>query len=390
MPAKRSLAVLFLALVLASGCSDDDNTMTPPPDDRITRQIDDLNYVRGKYFFLQLPAERLASGATIDFATLRVFLDDMNGSNNQGVRFGYGEIDPTLAPGASPRLVGSFDDLQELADFEVTTAPFGDRFPVLILKEPLFQSQVLAVTYEEVLPGGGRRVVGSVPDCAGVDCDSVRLRLLQAPKDVYLAKAGAIDDYETDYGVAPFNQVREHELKNVYDLGFPGVDPSELEIQVRSYATGDTIGGFFDAPDIFGYLQVLGVDLYRDFGDGSPAVGSDQIVDRFSPLEFLDPGRGTLMFPDLRPFDPRLPGRPDARSEELVFFRSRLDQSAVPTAVPGLRKRVFWPQGVASPPGSSAAVTPAALVANPHVYDRRNIQPVSDRRYYLLVRGPGL
>ena len=376
MPATKTLVAFALALALAfaAGCSDD-NTMTPPPDNTITRQIDDLNYVRRRYFFLQLPAEQLADGGTIDFATLRVFVDDANGSNNLGVRFGYGEIDPALAPGASPRLVGAFDRLQELADYEVTVAPYGDRFPVLILKQALFSSEVLAVTYEEVLPGGARRAIGSVPDCAGGVCDSVRLKLVQAPKDLYLAKAGATDDYETNYGIAPFNQVREHELKNVYDLFFPGVEPRNLEIEVGSYAPGDTLGGFFEVGNFFDYLQVIGVDDDRD-----------ALVDQY----YLDPQRGTLMFPDLRPFDPRLPGRPDARPEDLEFFRSRLDATGGTPAVPGYRGHVFWPEGAASPPGSSAAVTPPALVANPHIYDRRNLQPVADRRYYLLVRGPGL
>ena len=368
---------LLIALVLAPGCSDDDPVS--PPDNRVTRQIDDINYVRGKYFFLKLPAEQLADGATIDFSTLRVFFDDMNGSNNQGVRWGYGEIDPTLAPGESPRLPGSFEQLQELTDYQVTVAPFGDRFPVLILDGLLHTSQMLAVAYEEVLPGGARRTVGSVPTCTGVDCDSVRLRLLQAPKDLLLAKAGATDDYETDYGIAPFNQVRELELKNVYDVGFVGFAPGDLEVEVRSYFTGSDYGGFVDDGNVFYYLRVLGADF-----------NGDNRLDGSDPDAIFDPERGTLMLPDLRPFDPRLPGRPDARAEELEFFRSRNDQAGGPPLVPGLRGRVFWPEGAASPPGSSAAVTPAALVANPRVYDRRNILVTRDRRYYLLVRGQQL
>lgn len=372
----RVVFALVLTVALTTGCSDD-NTMNPG--NLVTRQIDDLNYVRSRYFFIELPAEQLANGGTIDFATLRVFRDDLNGSNNQGSRLGYGVIDPTLAPGDSPRYPGNFDQLQELADYEVTVAPFGDRFPVLILNQALASFQMLAVSYEEVLPGGARRTVGSVPECMGADCDSVWLRLIQAPKEVYLAKAGATDDYETDYAIAPFNQVREHELKNVYDLSFPGKNPANLEIEVRSYATGDTIGGFFEGGDFFNYLQVIGVDDNRDAR-----------VEQYGPLVYLDRERGTLMLPDLRPFDPRLPGRPDARPEELEFFRSRLDQSGGVPAVPGYRGHVFWPEGAASPPGSSAPVTPPELIANPRVYDKRNLQPTADRRYYLLVRGPGL
>jgi hypothetical protein len=374
MPAKRSFAAILLALALAAGCSSD--KPTAPSDNTITRRIDDLNYVHGRYFFLKTPAEELADGGTIDFATLRVFVDDMNGSNNQGGRIGSGEIDPTLAPGDSPRLAPLyFDPLQEGADYEVTVVPYGDRFPVLILKQALSSSQVLAVAYEEVLPGGARRAVGSVPDCAGDLCAPVRLRMIQAPGDVYLAKVGAPDDYETDSTIPSYNQIREHELKNVYDLGFPGVDPGRLEIEVGSYAAGDTLGGFFEGGSFFDYLQVIGVDDDRDA--------------RVDPFYF-DRQRGTLMFPDLRPFDPRLPGRPDARSEELEFFRSRLDQPGGVPAVPGYRGHVFWPEGAASPPGSSAPVTPAALVANPRVYDRRNILVTRDRRYSLLVRGPRL
>ena len=381
----RSVFALLLVALALAGCSD---KSTSPTNKVVTRQIDDLNYVRGTYFFIQLPNEQLAGGATVDFATLRVFVDDENGANNQGTRSGYGEIDPTAAPGGSPRFVAAFDELQPLAGYEVTFAPYGDRFPVLILKHPISVSQVLAVAYEENLPGGGRRTVGSVPVCAGANCDSVRLRLLQAPHDLYQADGANPDMYEDDLAIAPFNAVRDHELKNVYDLGFRNFAPSDLQIEVRRHGAqiDEPDNAVIDNGDVIGYLQILGIDCFKDFGTGAPAVGADELVDGFTNASFLDPARGILYFPDLRPFDPRLDGRPDANPADNEFFKSRI--AGVDTSIPGLRKRVLWPRNGANPPGSTAPKTPLALESNPNVYDKRTLQATADRRFYLDVRGP--
>jgi len=380
----KPLAVVALALAVLCGCTSGKTTAPPePPGPMIIRTIDDLSYVRGKYFLLQLPAEQLASGASIDFSTLRVFVDDMNGSNNYGSREGYGAIDPTRD---SPRLTGFFNQLQELTDYEVTTAPLGDRFPVLVLATALSSSELLAVAYEEVQPGGARRTVGSVPACGGGDCDSLRLKLIQAPRDVYLAKAGASDEYETDYAIGPFNQVRELELKNVYDLHLSNIDLRTFHMEIRRYDVNleESNNGVVDGADRVGYLQILGIDLFRDSGGGTPAAGPDQEVDRFTNANFLDLERGLVFFPDLRPFDPRIASRPDARPEEQFFFHSRVPN--VDTTIPGPRSLVLWPPDGPNPPGyGSSVTTPYGLFTNPNVYDKRNIRPTSDRRYYIYA-----
>lgn len=379
---KARLCAALLVTLAVAGCSD--KSTSPPANHAVTRQIDDLDYVKGQYFFILLPGEQLTSGAVVDLSTLRVFVDDVNGSNNQGVRAGYGEIDPTAPPSGATRLVGAFDELQPLVDYEVTVAPYGDLFPVLILKQPVSPYEVLAVAYEEVRPGGARRAVGSVPACAGAECDSIRLRLLQAPHDLLPVDDANPDFYENDFAIAPFNSVREHELRNVYNLMFKDFGANDLEISVHRYSdTGDAV---VDGGEVVSYLQVLGVDLFKDFGTGAAAMGADQLVDWFPNATFLDPERGVLFFPDLRPFDPRIASRPDARPEDDFFFKPRI--SGTDQSIPGLRKRVFWPQGAANPPGSASPTTPPALVSNPNVYDKRNLQPTIDRRYYLEVRGP--
>jgi len=382
----KTLRALLLVTLFAAGCSD--KSTSPPPDPTVTRQIDDLNYIRGTYFLIQAPGEQLATGSTIDLSTVHVFVDDLNGSNNQGTRAGYGELDPTVAPSATPRLLADFDELQPLTDYEITFQPYGDRFPVLILKHALSSFQMLAVAYDEDVPGSGRRSVGSVPACTIAGCDSVRLKLVQAPRMAYRVEAGNPDEWETDYGIAPLNAVRELELKNVYDVGFRNFGPGDLAIEVHRYASaiGQPGDGVVDGGPAVSYLQILGIDLFKDNGAGAASMGVDQVVDQFTSASFLDPNRGTLYFPDLRPFDPRLAGRPDATAADNEFFKSRMP--GVDTSIPGLRKLVLWPAGASNPPGSTSAITPTVLASNPNVYDKANLQFTADRRYYLEIRGP--
>ena len=49
----------MLALLLAAGCSSD-STSTAPGTPTV-REIDDLNYIHGQYYFLQLPSDGLHS-----------------------------------------------------------------------------------------------------------------------------------------------------------------------------------------------------------------------------------------------------------------------------------------------------------------------------------------
>ncbi len=98
---------ILLAVIAGAGCADK-STNVPPQN---AHTIDDINYVHGQYFFFERPAAQLASDARIDFSTLQVFVDDRNGTNDQNARYGYAEIDPTQAAGASPRLVGAFTKL---------------------------------------------------------------------------------------------------------------------------------------------------------------------------------------------------------------------------------------------------------------------------------------
>ena len=358
----------------------------------VVRTIDDLNYIKGKYFFMIRPADVMKTGATVDLATLKVWVDDINGSNNQGVRFGYAELDPTQAPGASPRILGAFDGLQPLTDYEVTSFYYGDQFPVLVLKVALTESQLLGITYDEVLPGGARRHVGSVPDCpvnSNVECDSIRVKVLQAPKDQLPANATNTDFYETDTSIAPFNITRDYQIKSFYDLQTSGIDPASLTLQVRRYnaSLDESNDAINDNGEIVSYLQILGIDLFKDGGAGIAAPGADQLVDQFTYATYLDLQRGILFVPDLRPFDPRLPGRADHTPEDSLFFLPRVPNSD--QTIPGLRKRVLWPQGLANPPGSTQPTTPVGLETNPNVYDKKNIQPTADRKYYIYAKFSG-
>jgi hypothetical protein len=359
----------------------------------VTRTIDDVNYVKGKYFFLQRPAEQLATNSRIEVSTVRAYIDDKNGSNDQGVRGGYAEVDPTLPPGESPRIAGSFDGLRVLQDFEISVFYYGDRFPIIVLKNAMANSQVLAVTYDEILSDGTRRTVGSFPDLPAdptVPADSVRLKLLQAPRDLLKAQPDNTDFFETDPAIDPFIITRDYELKNFYDLQTANIDPKSLLLQVRRYdaATEEATDAYKEGGQLFSYLRIMGADLFKDNGTGTPLEGPDELVDQFTNAYYLDTERGILFFPDLRPFDPRVGPRPDARPEEDFFFRPRIEN--VDPSIPGLRGRIFWPPGMANPPGVAAGgITPEQLEANRNPYDKRNIQLVQDRRYYVWAKFAG-
>ncbi|MEO6463405.1 MAG: hypothetical protein ABIP29_10050, partial [Candidatus Eisenbacteria bacterium] len=358
----------------------------------VTRTIDDLNYVKGKYFFLQRPADHLATGSTIDRATLRVFVDNRNGSDNQGVRDGMAEVDPTLPPGTSAGIPGSFDGLRPLTDYDVDIVYYCNRFPILILRSAISSSHTLAVTYVEVLADGTRRSVGSVPELPvdpNVPAEDIRLKLLQAPRDRLKGQVDNTDFFETDPAIDSLAITRDYELKNVYDLQTSNIDPKSLRLQVRRYdaAIEEATDAYKEGANLFPYLRIMGADLFRDNGTGSPLEGPDELVDQFTNAHWLDLERGVLFFPDLRPFDPRVGPRPDATPEEEFFFRPRLEADP---SIPGLRGRIFWPPGAENPPGVPAGGrTPEDLEANRNPYDKRNIQQVQDRRYYIWARFAG-
>src|SRR6185295_10036273 len=79
--------------------------------------------------------------------------------------------------------------------------------------------------------------VGNVPECPinSTSCDSIRVKILQAPKDQLLPNAAATDFYETDPSVAPFNVTRDYEIKSFYDLQTQNIDAASLTLQVRRY-----------------------------------------------------------------------------------------------------------------------------------------------------------
>ncbi|MGH7725242.1 MAG: cell surface protein SprA [Candidatus Eiseniibacteriota bacterium] len=358
----------------------------------VIRQIDDLNYIKGKYFFLQRPTAQLQTNSRIEIGTVKVFVDDKNGNNNQGVRAGFAEIDPAGAPGSSPRIPGEFDGLRELTDYEITFTFYGERFPVLVLKSALSNAQVLGVSYVEVLADGTRRTVGSAPDCSNdpsVPCDSLRLQILQAPRDL-LPAAASSDFFETDSTVAPFIVTRDYEIKSFYDLQTTNIDPKSLTFEIRRYdaALEEATDAYKEGTDLFTYLQITGIDLFKDNGSGSPLEGQDQTVDKFTNADFLDVDRGILFFPDLRPFDPRVGPRPDSSPVEEFFFRPRV--TGTDQTIPGLRKRIYWPPGLANPPGiPGGGITPVGLESNRNVYDKRNILLINDRKYYIYAKFTG-
>ena len=85
------------------------------------------------------------------------------------------------------------------------------------------------------------------------------------------------------------------EWKNVYDLGQRNIDMDGLEIRIYREATD---GVSRDKQNGIPYIQILGIDKVDENGNPTP----DNKVD-FN-RGFVNPFRGELIFPILRPFDP--------------------------------------------------------------------------------------
>ena len=338
-----------------------------------SRPLVDMDYIHGTYFFFYDPND---STQVIDETSIRVFRDD----NNYGVAsnkvLGRALPDPRVLNQPAPAdtdtvsVRGSFTLLTPGAekDYEVLNNVYGPDFRVIKLHQALFGDQVLAVTYryQNLLPGGGLgpvREMGEQDIAPGV-CTDCPMKLLRVPaKGV---KPDSLDPsvFATRSRYAPLAGVRELELRNFYDLSGQRIDPVTLKISIRR-GQGDppvtnlSLANGAPVP----YIEVLGLDNLDESG-GSPVPGHDLRVDgtliTSNTRLFVDYENGTLFFPDLRPFAPRLFGaqaRPfEQRIAAALLRRGALDGSLGEQNAP-----------------------------NTNVYDKFNPQRNIDSRYFVDV-----
>ncbi len=283
--------------------------------------IADLDYIRGAYFFLEYPD----SGCTsIPDNSVRVFVDDRIGFNSPNSRPGRAYLDPDA--GDTLSVLGTFDQLTPLTDYQVLSGVYGPHFKVLHLNRPVQSQHVLAVTYEitylDAQCTAPRRATEQVGGT--IESDSVMvMKLLKAPLNLLPADStGRFDESD------PLVRSRELELRNFYSLGSTRIDPASLKLTIRR-GTAEPPTTTFNNPSgkAIPFLQILGLDNL-DETTGRPQPGHDDKVDqRYLPESFgafVDFESGTLFFPDLRPFAPRIAAASAPRTTGLEEAIDRL------------------------------------------------------------------
>ncbi len=345
----------------------------------------DLEYVRGVYFLIGDPNE---GPFEIPDASIRVYRDDNISSNDVNVVRGMALPDPGAvnvalnsppgSPGNNPSISdstslgtgpvairGQFDQLNRGADrdYEILSDVYGTGFKVLRVTQPLLSSQRLAVTYQRRPQDatadrfedfGGFKVLDRDAD------SSLVMKLIRVPLDL-IGRTGAGLDAVFDPGAALY-PLRELELHNFYQLGGQRIDPATFRLSIQKgreatpKTTVQTDGG------VVPFIEILGLDNF-DESTGTPVRGHDNRVDgtlvSSTVRLFVDYENGTLFFLDPRPFAPRL-GPSGKAFDNFIdgFLTRRLTLTGGPTS---------------------------DTEPNPGIYDKYNIQPDTDARYYMDV-----
>ena len=243
--------------------------------------ISDLDYVKRQYFFISDHAMEWVP------ASLKVYRDDRNGSNNTETHAlpGIGRYDPTTASDSTnAQTDGAFDVLTQGIDYDVFKPyllPSGE-IPVLKMRYPLNPTDVLAVTYVE-------KVLGVDTNIGSAVGDTILLKVIKpSVGDVGVLEGGQFDPKDEWYPALAY------ELKNFYDLTARDISRETLDLKIRRRDAGQSVDPdrVKDKP----LVEILGLDRHGNTVDSNP----DGKVDD----DFIIGEEGIIYFPDLHPFDP--------------------------------------------------------------------------------------
>lgn len=303
----------------------------------------DYDYVKGQYFLLydpNLPNPNFPGQPSIyriEDSSIEVYLDDGNYGNDLNTLNGRAVVDPgrVLAGGRyagtppdTAGFRGKFDLKQPgpTADYEILSDYylFGRyAYKIIRLKQPIVSSSnaCLAVRYRATpldiagnVLGPEIRVGGDSLTAPGPDQGFVQLKMLRAPRNQQRPENPA-DPNKSYYAPdAPFEPVRELELKNFYQLNGFGIDPSTFTLQIQKGRNEPPVN-FARGPGdtLVSYIEAAGLDNV-DESVSPPVRGHDLKVDgtlntggslQSSTRYFVDYKNGILFFPDPRPFAPR-------------------------------------------------------------------------------------
>ncbi len=337
-----------------------------------TIQINDMDYIAGKYFFLRTP-----NGCPwqLDQNSLSVFLDDKNGSNDvqQGAIPGKATLDGNSADGGHS-YPGMFYRLQPGpppdGQYEIQNDVYTGQ-PVLILNDALNDRYALAVTYAGwYLDANLHPDQGSPIHVGQIAADTLRLELLRP----------SVSDLSTNRRQGTWGPLANLELRNMYDLQARGILKAGFQLHIRLKSSS---GGVVE-PDRIGqttFLQMTALDLSKQTDTGySP--GRDDLVDD----QFISYQNGILHFPDLRPFDPDSSdlGLPPVRCNGFAYARYGPASPADPTDWVNSTLRTYDTQTAYRPRVLPMSPDSASLFRAPAIYDNV-IRQDTDSRYYLEI-----
>ena len=302
----------------------------------IEQQISDLDYKKRTYFFIE-PPDFGKQASVIDVTSVQVFVDDLNGYNNQtgtvgGRAYLYrpdGSIDSTIY------YDGNFDRKVPEQDYRFEYL-YGQYFPILVVNGSLPANNVLAVTYREIVWEGASQIekwVGSP------ELGKLQLRMIAPP----------VDSLEVDIATGRWGSLSRYELKNVYYLGSEAIMKDSFKLAIKKRVGGAGVDQ--EALDSIPYIQILGLDRRNLSGQSIP----DGLIDE----ELVDLGRGILFFPDLQPF---APDSFDISGWDISGWNRFLSQ--------------YWPR----------PDTLKGDETNPNIYHKKYFNYSLDTRYYMDVQ----
>jgi hypothetical protein len=258
-------------------------------------QIADLSYIEHQYYFV--------ADHAIAYSNLSVWKDDRNPTSATNLSQGLARLDPTADSSlTNPQYRGYFAQLTFGQDYDIIT-PYltgttGVQIPVIKLRIPLGDQEVLAVSYTETRSDGTVVQVGRTDQVAdstlGKRQGEIVLKLIKQDLTGEAIPRDADGRYIADTSVSPWYPTLGYELRNFYNLNAQNIDPQSLNLVIRkkdSYqqVDPDQIGG---TP----LIQMLGLDQRDKNGNLTP----DGVIDP----NFIDTANGIIFFPDLHPFDP--------------------------------------------------------------------------------------
>ena len=173
----RGLLILLALAIIATSCSEEKCTNTCGGDGsgsgtalRDSIRIEDLDFVRNKYFFTVYPYD-IDYGPDQDlnvFTDVQVYLDDGIGTNNESAVHAYAFMDPATDAAQEPQTGWDSLDCAFEGDFDVlmpnTHYVIDPRTGEIVLLTPLGATHTLAVRYTHGNSSESETVGGYMPD----------------------------------------------------------------------------------------------------------------------------------------------------------------------------------------------------------------------------------